>query len=235
MKFILILLTCMITPLFAATNELVVGSTFDYPPLTYLQDGKYLGDDIKMMQDFSRDNKFILQWVKTSWPNLKNDLLTNKFTVAAGGISDNLERRKLFLISNPLYVTRKAALIRCADISKFRTLAAIDSSTTRVVENAGGTNRQFAAGNLKNAQIITVANNQLPFEYLLQNKADVMFTDDVEVNYKHQKNSLLCMAKLDAQFPATNKVVLFANNENGKRLQLKFNAWWQNNKATYHR
>src|SRR5579863_5938461 len=221
MKFILILLTFITTNIFATTTTIVAGSTFDYPPLTYTEDGKYLGYDVKIMQDFAKYNNLTLQWVKTSWPTLNDDLLSNKFIVAAGGISDNPNRRKLFSISDPIFITRKAALIRCKDIDKFHTLADIDSPQIKVVENRGGTNLQVAKEHLKLAQIITSPNNQLPFEYLLQGTADVMFTDDIEIKYKHHKNPLLCMAKLNEQFQATNKVILFANNDIGKKLQLQ--------------
>ncbi len=67
---------------------------------------------------------------------------------------------------------------------------------------------------------------------LLDNRADVMFTDDIEVEYKHKLNPNFCMAKIDLNAPITNKIFLFNNDETGKKIQQQFNAWWLSNKPS---
>lgn len=210
-----------------AANSIVVGSTFDYPPLTYIQNNQYLGDDVKIIQEFAADNKLDVKFVKTTWPTLSQDLQNNKFDIAVGGISENAIRKKLFLLSVPYGHSSKVPLIRCSDSTKFTSLSTIDLPQTRVVENKGGTNESFAKIIIKNAPITVVNDSQQPFLDLLNNKADVMFTDDIEASYRHQLMPKLCVAKLDERFPVTNKVFLFGKTIRGKELQRQFNSWWK--------
>ncbi len=209
-------------------NNITVGSCFDYPPLTYISNGSYVGSDIKIIQDFAKDNNMTIHFIKTSWPKLEEDLKNNVFDVAVGGINDTSSRRKKFLLSDNIGSSRKVALIRCEDINRFKTLAAIDQSSIKVVENKGGANQDFAFNTLKKAQITVVKNNQLPFDYLLNKQADVMFTDNIEAFYKHNTQPKLCEANLDKEFPVSFKVFLFAKNSSGKKLQKQFNVWWKN-------
>lgn len=41
-------------------------------------------------------------------------------------------------------VNGKTPVVRCADVPKFQTLAAIDQPTTRAIANPGGSNERFA-------------------------------------------------------------------------------------------
>ena len=119
---------------------LKVGSTFDYPPLTYIQNGKYVGDDIRIIEDFAKTNKLKINFTKTYWKSLSKDLNNGMFDVAVGGITDNPERKNLFLISLPISQFSKSALVICEDKTKYSSLKQINVKKVRVVENIGGTN-----------------------------------------------------------------------------------------------
>lgn len=213
----------------SAKNIINVGSCFDYPPLTYINNtGKYSGSDIQIIEDFAKDNNITIHFVKTSWPKLEDDLKSEKFDIAVGGISNSLNRQKLFLLSEPITNTQKVPLIRCEDINRFRTLDSIDQPSTRVIENEGGTNQKFAISILKVAPITIVKNNKMPFDYLINKQADVMFTDSIEAIYKHSIEPKLCVAKIDKDFPVSYKVFLFTNNDLGTKLHQQFNSWWKN-------
>ena len=226
MKKLFTFILFLTSQIFAANSIILVGSTFDYPPVTYIESGQYKGHDIRIMQAFAKDNNLTIKFVKTTWPTLSKYLLDNKFTIAIGGISATTERKQLFLLSSPIGTSRKVPLIRCADMQKFNSVSKINSPNTRIVENIGGTNQKFAEENFSSANIILVNNNQLPFAYLSNKKADVMFTDNIEAEYKHQKNPKLCIAKLEKQFPASDKIFLFNKTEAGQELNLMFNKWW---------
>lgn len=232
-KFIFINLI-LIANIFANSPVLLlVGSTFDYPPLNYIESGNYQGHDIKIIEEFAKDNNYKIQFVKTTWPTLTDDLLKNKFYVAIGGISYNEQRKSLFLLSDPIGYFRKVAVIRCNDSDKFDTESKINRPGIRIVENIGGTNQKFAEDLFGRANIIIVQNNQLPFSILSSESADVMFTDNIEAEYVHKNNPKLCVAKLDQTFPSTNKVVLFKKTHSGKDAYLKFNKWWPTHKKDF--
>lgn len=221
---------------FADNRLLLVGTTGDYPPLSIYSQGKFSGKDIQIIQNFATANQFKLEFVQTSWMTLSADLAANKFTIAVGGISSNPQRMKLFYLSAPIEHSEKVPLIKCKDLKRFNNFAAIDQENIIVVENRGGTNQDFALKNIKKATIILLPNNYDALARLTakKNPADVMFTDDIEANYRHQINSKLCLAILPEKFPSADKVFLFQKTPSGQQLQKTFNHWWKLNKVHYN-
>ena len=203
-----------------------VGTTGDYPPLTYYnpQTKQYQGTDIALIESFAHAEHRQIQFVKTTWSSLSQDLLSNKFDLAIGGISVSPERQQDFLLSAPIGYSGKIPLVRCDDLKKYQTIAAINQSNVRVIENKGGTNTAFATQYLTHAKLIIVTNNELPFTYLQQQKADVMITDSTEAVYRQHIMPGLCAVK-PTHFltPATAKTVLFQKKDS--MLQKSFNSW----------
>ncbi len=233
MKIIYLLLSIVWTACsYAHTKILLVGTTGDYPPLTLKTESGYVGTDIQIIQEFAQAKKLSIKFISTTWPSLTQDLLNHKFDVAVGGISENPTRNKLFYLSQPITTTAKAALIRCNDQQRFKSLASIDTESVLIVENRGGTNQDFALSNIKSASILLVPHNQDALARLTNSKnlADVMFTDDIEIKYRQQINPQLCFAKIPEQFPRVNKVFLFAKTNTGHKLQIIFDQWWLKNK-----
>lgn len=215
---------------FASSLTIVVGSTFDYPPLTYYKNDKPDGYDINIIESFAQANNYSIKFIKTSWPTLNQDLSNKKFNIAVGGITKNPQRKQLFLFSSPIIQSKKAALILCTNLTKYNNIDIINNKSTRVVENKGGTNETFAKSIVPNATITIESNNQTPFQMILDNKADVMFTDDIEIEYKRKLNPKFCMANLEIDSPISNKIFLFNNDGFGQKLQTQFNTWWAKNK-----
>jgi len=209
-----------------AAKILRVGTTADYPPVTYIdtQTGQYRGTAIKLIENFAHNQGYKIVFVKTTWPTLSRDLLAHRFDIAIGGISKTTQRAKLFLLSLPIGYSEKVPLVRCNEVSKFQTLSDINQPQVTVVENAGGTNASFARSMLPNAHIVIVHNNELPFRYLLQGKADVMITDLTEALYRQEIMPGLCAVE-SQHFPnnPVAKVALF--RKNGTALQKQFNDW----------
>ncbi|MEM9242579.1 MAG: transporter substrate-binding domain-containing protein [Pseudomonadota bacterium] len=222
------LLSALVTvSIHAATkpSTLVVGTTGDYPPLTrYHPDTRtFSGSAIQLIEAFAKATHRRIKFVRTTWVDLSNDLQQGKFQMAVGGISSSPERAKLFLMSDPVLRFGKVALVRCGDEGKYNTLKKIDCYPTRVVENLGGTNAQFAHDHIKNAVLIIVPKNALTFDYLIHNKADVMFTDSTEAIYRQQQHDGLCAVNPAKPYTNETKVFLFRKNEQALRQQ--FNAW----------
>ncbi len=177
-----------------------VGTTGDYPPVTYRdpQTGRFSGQDIALIEAFAQDQGFRLEMVLTTWPTLVQDLMAGKFQVAVGGISDTDRRESEALVSEPIGRTGKVALVRCGEEARYGSIEAIDRRETTVVEDHGGTNEQFALAHIKQAVLVLVPDNQMPFAYLLDRKADVMFTDSIEAIWRQQTTQGLCAVRPDA-------------------------------------
>jgi len=238
MKFTVIHKACLLAgiaaalfiPVAVAANlQLLVGTTGDYPPLTAKSGNGFSGKDIDIVKAFAKDNQFELKFVPTTWQTLNSDLSQNKFVIAVGGISVNPERSKLFYLSLPIESSTKAAMIRCADMNRFTSLPEIDNESIVIIENRGGTNQDFALKNIISATIKLVPANATAIASLTTTPplADVMFTDDIEIAYRHQLNPKLCQAQIPEKFSSSSKVFVFAKTAEGQKLQQLFNQWWQ--------
>lgn len=198
-------------------------STGDYRPFTYRDpQGAWSGLDIEMAHDMAARLEARLEVVPTTWANLISDL-GNKCDAAMGGISITLNRAKLAMYSAPYLRDGKAAIVRCADASKFQTLGDIDRPGVRVVVNPGGTNADFDRDHLHNAQIVTYPDNNTIFEQLTTNSADVMITDASEIRWEENQDPQLCGQSLDHPFTFEQKGYLVPRPATD--LQQWINQW----------
>ncbi len=72
----------------AADTTLSVGTAGDYKPVTRYdsESGEYVGEAIDVIRDFAEAGDYRIEFVRTSWPTLMEDLLAGKFQTAVGGI-----------------------------------------------------------------------------------------------------------------------------------------------------
>ena len=210
-------------PAIAQRGAVRVCSTGDYRPFTYRDpQGNWSGLDIEMAHDMAARLGVRLDLVPTTWANLVNDL-NDKCDAAMGGISITLNRAKQAIYSAPYLRDGKAAIVRCADASKFQTLDDIDRPGVRVVVNPGGTNADFDKEHLHNAQVVTYPDNNTIFEQLTNNSADVMITDASEIRWEANQDPQLCGVSLDHPFTFEQKGYLIP--QSATDLQQWINEW----------
>ncbi|ORA32902.1 transporter substrate-binding domain-containing protein [Mycobacterium aquaticum] len=200
-----------------------VCSTGDYRPFTYRDPaGAWSGLDIDMASDMAGRLGVRVDVVPTTWASLVDDL-NNKCDVAMGGISITLKRAEHALYSSPYLRDGKAAIVRCADSSKFQTLSAIDRPGVRVVVNPGGTNAEFDKDHLHNAQVVNYPDNNTILSQITSGAADVMITDTSEIRWHVSQNPQLCGESLDHPFTFSQKAYLIT--QPATDLQQWINQW----------
>jgi cyclohexadienyl dehydratase len=199
-----------------------VCTTGDYPPVTSYDagTGTFSGEDIALIEEFARNQGLGLEFVLTTWPSLLADLCAEQFEIAVGGISRTEERQKLALVSRPLAITGKVALVRRGEEQRYGSLEAIDRPGTTVVEDRGGTNEQFARSHIKQARLVVLPDNHSPFDHLLDGTVDVMFTDSVEALYRQEIMPELCAVHPDRPYTRVEKVFLFRKDQGALRDRL---------------
>ncbi len=176
-----------------------VGTTGDYAPFSFRPDSvdnsaQFSGIDIDLAKNLAAALGAEIQWVHTSWPTLMPDLNEGLYDIGMSGISINLQRQQSAYFSDAYQSGGKSPLIRCADKSKYASLSNIDRGGTRVIVNPGGTNYKFAMANIHKAKIQLHNDNRSIFDEIVNNNADVMITDQIEVQLQVAKHPELCAA-----------------------------------------
>lgn len=207
--------------LIRARKVLRVGTTGDYAPFSLERRGMLAGTDIALARRFARAHGLGVRFIRTSWSTLVQDLQQGAFDLAAGGISVTPERSALAAFSVPYHRGGKTAIGRCRDQPRFDSLAAIDRPGVRVIVNPGGTNETFARSRLRTATLRLFPDNRLIFDELVQDRADVMITDDVEVALQTRRHRELCRTTR-ALFTASEKAWLLPSDATLKEL---VDAW----------
>ena len=170
----------------------------DYKPFGFQKpDGSYEGIDIDLSQSLARAMGVKVSYVKTTWARLMDDFTGGACDIAIGGISVTTDRQKRAYFSAPYMVNGKTPLVRCDDVAKYQTVAAIDQPTTRVVVNPGGSNERFARAKFKRAQLTVHKDNVGIFDELLQKRADVFVTEAAEAQVQQHQKPGLCAVNPD--------------------------------------
>ncbi len=201
----------------SASGVLRIGVPGDYAPFATSSRGRLAGADVELTQQIARTLGLEPVYIRSSWAKLLDDLDADRFDLAAGGISVTAARRARASFSRPLVQGGKTAIGRCADRDRFSSIDRIDQPDVRVIENPGGTNELFARRILSRAQLTIHPENLTIFRELVEGRADVMYTDDLEIAHVARVEPSLCRL-LDTVFDPADKALLLPMGDDWARF-----------------
>lgn len=203
---------------------LVVGTTGDYKPFSYSQDGEsYQGFDIMIADSFAQHLGVELVFTQTSWKGLIPGLLASKFDLGMSGITRTESRLKVACFSNPYLLIGKSPLVRLEDKGKYSSLEYIDQKGVKVGVNLGGTNEKYVRKVLKNATIIPYEDNLQVPKMVAEGVVDVMITDNIEALH-YAKNSERLYAESPGK-PFTSSCLAYITKKDDMSLVSELNVW----------
>jgi cyclohexadienyl dehydratase len=205
----------------AAAGVLRIGTTGDYAPFSLEREGELAGADIDLARSLAGKLHVEPVFVRTTWATLLEDMAADKFDVALGGISVTPARQAVAAFSHPYASGGKTAIARCTDAPQYRTLAAVNRPQVRLVVNPGGTNEQYVRTHVKQASVRVHQDNRTIFDEIRSGRADVMITDDVEVELQTRKHKDLCRA-IPGTLTHADKAILMPQDA---RLVGEINRW----------
>jgi cyclohexadienyl dehydratase len=200
-----------------------VGLPGDYAPFAVEHGGELSGVDVQLAADFAAHEHLQLRFVRTSWTTLLKDYQAGNFDVAAGGISITPERSAIAAFSIPYHSGGKTPIVRCGEEARFDTLEEINQASVRLIVNPGGTNERFAHDYLSHATLRIHPDNRTVFDEIAAGRADVMVTDDVEVDLQVRAHRGLCRATAQT-FTHSDKAWMLSNDPS---LLTEINSWME--------
>lgn len=183
-----------------SSGTLRVGTTGDYKPFSFNNEGKYEGFDIAMAESFAGRLGLKLELVKTTWKTLMTDLKADKYDIGMSGITRTISRQKEARFSQGYVMFGKTILVNKDNASRFKSLAGVDKKSVRIGVNPGGTNEKFVKANIKNAEVVMFESNLAIPGAVADKKVDVMITDSVEALYYAATDAKLAAPLADAPF-----------------------------------
>jgi len=207
----------------AAAGVVRIGVTGDYAPFSVDTHGVLSGADIELAKTLAAHLKAEPVFFHTSWKSVLDDLHSNRFDAAMGGISVTPERQAQAEFSVPYASGGKTIITRCRDAARYHDLPSVDQRGVRVVVNPGGTNEQYVRANIRKAKITVHSDNTTIFDEIRAGRADVMITDDTEVDLQTHRHPDLCRPS-PATLTHADKAILLPHDA---AFVSAVNAWLQ--------
>ena len=139
-----------------------------------------------------------------------------------GGVSRNLERQKVGFFSDAYHQGGKTPISLCKNRNKFNSLRNIDRNSNRIIVNPGGTNERYIDAHIHHAKKVLHQDNRTIFKEIINGNADLMITDEIEVQLQSARHKQLCPTMPDENLTFQDKGYLMPQDH---RLKEYVNLW----------
>lgn len=216
-----------------------------YPPylINDLKTGEKSGYSVDIIKQILDPVDVKIEWVETTWDNMKQDLILGKFDVMIEPIFMTIPRSARVGFTRPYaYFGYAAAIVKKGD-KRFKTVQDFNSKNITLAVTQGVTDQEYATVNLPNANLKVIPNKDISITMteVLAGKADAALADVptiLEFVKAHPKDVDAIFvdnppATTPAAFMAAQDQVEFINFLNNALLYLEANGTFEKLESKY--
>jgi len=111
----MVLLLCVVLLLFggmAIGRALTVGTSADFPPFEYVEDGEFVGFDMDLIREIAKVAGFEIEIVDMSFDSLIPALAVGQLDIVIAGMTITEDRRRAVDFSDPYWTADQSVVVR---------------------------------------------------------------------------------------------------------------------------
>jgi ABC-type amino acid transport substrate-binding protein len=140
----------------SGSEPLRIGTSGEYPPFTFLEDGKLAGVEIDFALAMGHSIGREIELVRVPLVDLVPALVDGRIDVIMSGLSVTSERSEQVRFVEPYLQVGQMALIRSAELDERSRRDRVDIPENRIGFRIGTTGEQFLRARVKKAQLVPV-------------------------------------------------------------------------------
>jgi polar amino acid transport system substrate-binding protein len=152
-----------------------------YPPLTIKQDGELSGTFIEAAKWLAQEMDAKVNFVEAEFGTFIAAIQSGRADVAMSGSYATVPRAMAVDFTKNIMYIGYSALVRKADVGKWKTIEQADQSGVRFIEAEGAAQHKMLTQMLRNAKLTSTAAGTSPANMALEviaNRADIHVNDD---------------------------------------------------------
>lgn len=171
-----------------APEPLRVGMSPDYPPMIFMQEGKYAGVEADFARGLAREFMRPLLFVPMRWEQLIPALMDGKVDLIMSGMTATLARKMRIDFTEPYFTARLVAAMRAVDKGKYDSRESILQTQGSVGVIPGTTADAFVQRNMPKARRVAIAEVRHAALELKTMKIDLFISDGPAVVWLVSEN-----------------------------------------------
>ena len=161
----------------AVAQSLRIGISPDYPPLAYMVDGNIIGIEADNARAVSEILGRRMELVQLPFKELIPALVAGKIDVIMSGLSVTDERAQRVTFTEPYMRMGQMAIMHRDKVARFAQPWSVYREGVRIGVEAGTTGAEFAANELKDAQVSFYTDAAAAFQGLRKDEIDLYIHD----------------------------------------------------------
>lgn len=202
-----------------------VGTTGTYFPFS-LGDAAtqtFKGYDIEVAEQLGKDLGVRVEFVLTTWPTIVAGLISNKYDIAASGITMTLDRMKTVAFTESYVKPTVVPVVRATDAAKYAKWQDLDTADTTIAVMLGTSAEKTVKSSFTKANIISVEPPAQDWQEVLAGRANAAINDNLSYARVVKRNPTLAMIDVDHPLAASLNGLMTVQ---GDQVWLNWlNAW----------